>query len=97
MRSVTACLLIPALIGLSGCDSVKSEFNTQFDKQFREQCIKAATEKGAPQAIAQEACNCTMDKLKEGKSDTDFNVPSQEEQMAAAKTCMGELQGKLTK
>ncbi|MFC4291240.1 hypothetical protein ACFOWX_02305 [Sphingorhabdus arenilitoris] len=91
MKISNLCLALGCVVALSGCDAFNSSFNEQFDKQFREQCVKAATGKGAPEAVASQACNCTMDKLKEGKSETEFNMPSADEQMEAMKSCAAEM------
>jgi hypothetical protein len=96
MKAASILFTATALFGLSACDSFNSEFNKQFEAQFREQCSKAATEGGAPQELATQACNCTMDELKKGKSETEFNIPSQEEQMAAMKVCAEKMGLKTT-
>jgi hypothetical protein len=87
MKAASILFTATALFGLSACDQFNSEFNKQFEAQYREQCAKVATEGGAPAELATKACNCTMDELKKGKSETEFNMPSQEEQMAAMEVC----------
>ena len=88
MKISAAVLTLGLAFTVSGCDAFNSEFNKQFDTQFRTQCVAEATKQGAPQDMAKKACDCT---LKAGKSETDFNMPSEEEQLAAAQECLQEM------
>jgi hypothetical protein len=97
MKTASILFIATAFFGLSACDQFNSEFNKQFEVQYREQCTKAATEGGAPAELAKTACNCTMDELKKGKSETEFNMPSQEEQMAAMEVCAKKMGLQTTK
>ncbi|WP_156874081.1 hypothetical protein [Sphingorhabdus lutea] len=91
MKLSFIALTAGTLFTLTACGSFKESFNSEFDKKFVEECVGGATQKGAPQEIASKACNCTLDKLKEGKAEDEMLLPSEEEAMTAMKSCAGEM------
>ena len=71
---------IALLLLCSGCESMKENFQTSFDKSFKESCRSESMKKGASQKVAEKYCDCALVKFKETKS-----------MEQAAKTCVAEL------
>jgi hypothetical protein len=60
-----ALVMMIALGALGGCGSAKQAFDENFDKSFRESCVSAAVDKGAPMPIADQTCGCALRKINE--------------------------------
>lgn len=92
MKNVSTFLILASAFPLAGCDAFNESYNKGFEKSFRESCVSTAVAQGAPESVATEACNCTIEKLQAGNEDGGPVFPSQEEQIAAAQACMNEMQ-----
>ena len=67
MRKLLPVLGAAALLSACGEASQGFEdgFNTKFHENFVSSCVKSATQAGAAQAMADAACKCASDKIKE--------------------------------
>jgi len=92
MKIAMITTLSAAVLSLVGCDAFNKSYNENFDKSFRENCVSEATKRGAPEGLSTQACNCTIEKLQANNTDGGPLLPSQDEQMAAVKECMAEMQ-----
>ncbi len=91
MHKPTLILAVFCAASVSGCDAVTKGFNEGFDKSFREECIKGASEKGVPAAMSKQLCDCMMDDLAKDRKEGSVMVPSTPRIEAAAKKCTANI------
>ncbi len=67
MRKLVLVLGATALLTACGeaSQGFDEGFNTKFHENFVSSCVKSATQAGAAQGLADAACKCASDKIKE--------------------------------
>ena len=83
-------VLIGCTALLAGCGKVTEAANDKFDEQFRSSCVASAVKTGAPAAISQKACDCTIDEINKKYSASEKLTLSQDDAMPILEKCAKE-------
>jgi hypothetical protein len=87
MRKTLFAISMAALAG--GCGQANEDaFNREFDSNFRSSCVSSAVGSGAPQAVAEQVCDCTLAGINEKFGMTDKMTMSPEQARPIMDECM---------